>query len=155
MKSTMTSVTAEIRRDVSGPALEVVRGVASAERRVRADGRPTHSIVIASREARRELEAHLHFLMGSAEAATAEVVVARAGEPTEMRSLRASYPQVRFVALPKETSAAELRAAGMVEASGDIVTLLDDVALHTHGTLARIAGRSDMVAVERREYSAS
>jgi hypothetical protein len=150
----MTSVAAEIRREVSGQPVEVMRGVASADRRVRADGCPTLSIVIASREARRELEAHLHFLLASSEAAAAEIVVARAGESTEMRSLRASYPMVRFVSLPKETPAAELRAAGMIEASGDIVTLLDDVALHTHGGFARVTGRSDTV-VERREYSAS
>jgi hypothetical protein len=135
------SAAAEGIQGVGVQAGDVTRGVSSANRRIRSGGQPTHSIVIASREARRELEAHLHWLMASGEAGNAEIVVARAGEPTEMRSLRASYPSVRFVALTKDTPVSELRAAGMSEASGDIVTLLEDSVVMLPGRLAGMTAR--------------
>jgi hypothetical protein len=136
-----TSAAAEGIQDTGVQAGEAMRGVSSAYRRIRPSGRPTHSIVIASREARRELEAHLHWLMASGHAADAEIVVARASEPTEMRSLRVSYPSVRFVALPRDTHVSELRAAGMSEASGDIVTILDDSAVALPERLVRTTAR--------------
>jgi hypothetical protein len=136
-----TSAAAEGIQDMSVQAGEITRGVSSANRRIRSGSQPTYSIVIASREARRELEAHLHWLMSTGAAGDAEIVVARAGEPTEMRSLRASYPSVRFVALPKDTSLSELRAAGMSEAAGDIVTMLDDSVVMLPGRLAGMTAR--------------
>jgi hypothetical protein len=136
-----TSAAAEGIQDASVHGTETIRGVSSAHRRVRSSGRPTYSIVIASREPRRELEAHLHWLVASGEASEAEIVVARAGDATEMRSLRATYPRVRFVALAKDTPVSELRAAGMSEAAGDIVTLLDDSVVMLPGRLAGMTAR--------------
>ena len=119
---------------------ESVRGIASAHRPVRLTGVPTFSVVIASKEARRELEAHLHALLPQCQGLDAEIVVARAGEGLELQSLRSNYPTVRFLSLPRGTSAAELRAAGMAEADGDIVTFLDDSATVTPTRFAHLAG---------------
>jgi glycosyltransferase involved in cell wall biosynthesis len=55
-----------------------------------------------------------------------ELIVARAGAPSAMEQLGAAYPYARIISVPPRSSIAELRRAGLVAASGDIVALLDD-----------------------------
>ncbi|MGH7129076.1 MAG: FAD-dependent oxidoreductase, partial [Planctomycetaceae bacterium] len=106
---------------------------------------PAISIVVASRGPRRELEAHLQALLPQSQAAAAAIVVARAGDATELRSLCACYPTVRFVSLSKTATVAELRSAGMADAAGDIVTLVDDAGPIVPNRLAHLgAGRVDI-----------
>jgi glycosyltransferase involved in cell wall biosynthesis len=55
-----------------------------------------------------------------------ELIVARAGVPSAMEQLGAAYPYARIISVPPRSTIAELRRAGLIGASGDIVALLDD-----------------------------
>jgi hypothetical protein len=85
--------------------------------------RPALSMVVASV---RELE-HLATCLGQLRsrglAGEAELVVARAGDVGE---LAVQHPYARFVACSPGASVAELRAAGMRAAGGDIVAVTED-----------------------------
>ncbi|MGH7553270.1 MAG: FAD-dependent oxidoreductase, partial [Longimicrobiales bacterium] len=81
--------------------------------------------MLISREDRSELEAKLPALAAECGAIGAELVVARAEDAAEAEMLRSSHESVRFVACPQGSSAMDLRSAGMAEAEGDIVTILD------------------------------
>jgi protoporphyrinogen oxidase len=84
-------------------------------------------VVLISREDRRELEAKLPALAEECGAIGAELVVALAGDAAEAEMLRSSHASVRFVACPQGSSTMDLRSAGMAEAEGDIVTILDGI----------------------------
>jgi len=56
----------------------------------------------------------------------AELLVARAGAPSDVAPLAKSYPSVRFVNAPVDASIPQLRAIGMAQASGDVVALTED-----------------------------
>ncbi len=106
--------------------LQAAHGVAAGHRKIRLTGRPTISVVIASTEAREQLEEQLLAVLPECGRVQAEVVVARAADASELDALRARYPEVRFVACADRSSRAERRSAGMREADGDIVMMLED-----------------------------
>ncbi len=143
-----------------GEAREVPRGAATARRRVRLDGRPTISVVVASRAPLDDLDQKVAALIPDCGDLDAEIVVARACDGDELRWLKSHHPKVRWVDCPAGSSRFELRAAGMADAEGDIVTLLDDDAALAPGRLdhlrtlrvdepAEVAGsqtRAEMIA---------
>jgi len=87
---------------------------------------PTISVVVASYRDRHSLDACLDALIPQCRLGEAEVVVARAAAPGQLQELTRAYPTVRFVAAPCDATIPELRAAGMAEAEGDIVALVED-----------------------------
>jgi protoporphyrinogen oxidase len=113
----------------SGPAavepIDHSRGVATGLRRIRLTAQPSISCVVTSVEAQPELEARLHLLTAECVPNGVEIVVARMGNGDELERLRSAFPTVRFVSCPAGSSTADLRSAGMAEAEGDIVAMLD------------------------------
>ena len=101
-------------------------GIAAGHRKIRLTGRPTVSVVVASTEPKEALETLLRVLVDECAQVQAEVVVARVADATEMQSLREWFPEVRFVACPDASTQTEKRTAGMMEADGDIVLMLED-----------------------------
>ena len=87
---------------------------------------PAVSVVVASNRDKALLSACLGSLLGQCHRLSAELLVARAGSPSEVASLAKSYPSVRFVASPPDASIPQLRAIGMAKASGDVVALTED-----------------------------
>jgi hypothetical protein len=117
-----------------GEALPL-RGVATSRRRIRLDGRPTISVVIASRGTVSDLEMHLSSLVPECGELGAEVVVARSHIDDEVRRLNVRFPGVRWVECRDESTRFDLRAAGMADAEGDIVTVIEDDQPPTPGRL--------------------
>jgi protoporphyrinogen oxidase len=116
--------------DATGKGMSVpregMRGVATARRRVRMDGRPTMSVVIAARGAEPDLEALVGALLPECEELGAEVVVARACSQDELQRLAERVPYVRWVQCDASSTRFDLRSAGMADAEGDIVAFVDD-----------------------------
>jgi protoporphyrinogen oxidase len=139
-----------------------MRGVATARRRVRLDGRPTMSVVLASRGRAPELDVHVDTLLSECTALGAEMVVARACDPDEIGSLSARHPGARWVRCEAGSTRFEVRAAGMADAEGDIVAMFDDDQPlsserleHLRSLAARTpaAGVSDVIEGARAEWS--
>jgi len=128
----------------NGAVAENYRGRSPAHRCVRLTGVPTVTVVVASRELR-TLDAQLSRLAPICAAAGAEIVVARAGDDDELTTLQTVYPAVRFVSLPEEASRADLLAAGMADADGDIVRLIDDDSPLTGALIAEIQAGAAML----------
>jgi protoporphyrinogen oxidase len=101
----------------------------SAQRRVKLDGRPSLSIVMAAQPQGAGLAEQLGRLSEPCARLSAELVVAGALEEADLAALQAAHPTVRFVACPPGTTRFGLREAGLASADGDIVTILegDDV----------------------------
>ena len=87
---------------------------------------PTVSVLLTSRGTRARLETCLSELIRQGATVPVEIVVARAGEEDELEELRASYPDVRFCVGAPGASDKDLRTAGMLAVSGDIVFLRSD-----------------------------
>ena len=89
-------------------------------------GGPTLTIVLASTGVRNWLGACLAALIPQCLRDGIELIVARAGVPSAMGQLGAAYPYARVISVPPRSTIAELRRAGLLAASGDIVAILDD-----------------------------
>jgi protoporphyrinogen oxidase len=109
---------------MDGSASETREGIGS--RGVRLGELPTVSVLLTSRGTRARLDTCLSELMEQSASVPVEIVVARAGEVAEVEALSASYPEVQFCRTAPETSVADLRTAGMMAVSGDIVFLRAD-----------------------------
>jgi hypothetical protein len=87
---------------------------------------PTLSVVVASSGDRARLESCLEALREASAAWLAELIVTLRADAAEVNALAARHPQARFLTCPPGASVAELRAAGMRAAGGDIVALVED-----------------------------
>ncbi len=96
------------------------------QRSVRRSSAPGISVVVASLRERKFLERCLDSLLPQCAEVNAEVVVARKGPTHELEGLRRGYPWVTLVAGPWGAGTAELRAAGMAAATGDVVAIIED-----------------------------
>ncbi len=84
------------------------------------------SVVIASNRDKALLHACIGSLLGQCQRVNAELLVARAGTPADVAVLGKSYPSVRFIPAPVDSSIPALRALGMGQATGDVVALTED-----------------------------
>jgi hypothetical protein len=100
---------------------------------------PTISVVVASCREVPVLEACLDALLPQCREVEAEVVVARVAAAGQLSALTRAYPTVRFVSVPREATIAELRAAGMAEAEGDVVALTEDHCMMAPDRLTELA----------------
>ena len=96
------------------------------QRSVRRSSAPAISVVVASLRERKFLERCLDSLLPQCAEVNAEVVVARKGPTHELEGLKRGYPWVTLVAGPWGAGTAELRAAGMAAATGDVVAIIED-----------------------------
>ena len=87
---------------------------------------PTVSVVVASNRDKALLQACLGSLLGQCQRLNAELLVARAGAAPDVAALAKTYPAVRFVTAPTDSSIPQLRAMGMAQAYGDVVALTED-----------------------------
>jgi GT2 family glycosyltransferase len=87
---------------------------------------PHVSVVVASNRSRALLDDCLGALLDQCERADAELIVARDDSEEGLEALRSDYPKVRVVPVRVGASIPELRAAGMMAATGDIVMLTED-----------------------------
>ena len=87
-------------------------------------GRPVVSIVMAG-ATQPDTPARLDAMAAAAAECVVELIVV-AGGGGGNDELAARLPHARFVTCPRESSRAELRAAGMRLATGDIIALVDD-----------------------------
>lgn len=87
---------------------------------------PLITVVVASNRERKLLDSCLASLMPQCNQFVAELIVVRAGTAAEIMDLRASYPDVRFIAAAPATAIPQLRGIGMAESTGDIVALTED-----------------------------
>jgi GT2 family glycosyltransferase len=87
---------------------------------------PTITIVVASNRPRALLDSCLASLRPQCERVAAELIVARSGSVAELAELRASMPDVRFIAAPPSATIPQLRGLGMGESTGDIVAVTED-----------------------------
>lgn len=87
---------------------------------------PSISVVIASNGSLAQLSRCLEAFVSATGRLKAEIVVARAGESTELDALRHLLPSATYVTATRGTSRAELRSLGMANTTGDVVALLDD-----------------------------
>src|SRR4051812_1491302 len=87
---------------------------------------PHVSVVVASNHSRAQLDDCLASLVEQCERARAELIVARDDEDAELEALAAAYPSIKLARAVRGASIAELRGAGMREATGDIVMLTED-----------------------------
>ena len=87
---------------------------------------PTVSVVVASNRDKALLQACLGSLLGQCQRLNAELLVARAGASSDVAALAKTYPSVRFVTAPADSSIPQLRAIGMGQAAGDVVALTED-----------------------------
>ncbi len=104
---------------------------------------PTISIVIASAGERQRLERCLDALRTQCNRVGAEVVVARAGPRDEMRELARRFGWSQFVMVSPGASEADLRAAGLRAARGDVVALTSDDRESWAGYVAHLTGGGD------------
>ena len=105
------------------------RGLVTARRRVRLDGRPTISVAIASRAPVPVIEPFFDRLLPECREGGLEVVVARAADAEDgLNELRTRFPDVRWVECPAESTRFDLRSAAMADAEGDIVAFVDEEA---------------------------
>ena len=86
------------------------------------------SLVLATTELRQSFELGLAGLVPECVRANIELVVACNATRRSIDALRRRHPSVRFSAVDTPLGLADLRAAGMRDASGDFVVLLDDAA---------------------------
>jgi protoporphyrinogen oxidase len=115
------------------------RGLATGHRRTRMDGMPSFSLVVAARSGVAELAERLDPLLPGCRELNVEVVVALPTEGASQASTAALPEGVRVVSCPAGCSAAELRVAGIAEAEGDIVVIVEDSAEMTVNRLEPFA----------------
>ena len=87
---------------------------------------PTISVVVASNRERALLNTCLASLIPQCDRASAQLIVARCGDPAEITALGKAFPGVRFLGAPQATPIPQLRGLGMADATGDIVALTED-----------------------------
>jgi hypothetical protein len=102
------------------------RSLPPGSRGLRLSDEPVISVVLASRQGRPQLEERLAVLAPACAGRAVELVVARACPVTEFRALQQAWPTVLWMPAPDSATPAQLRAAGMSAAEGDVVGLLDD-----------------------------
>lgn len=96
---------------------------------------PRLSVVVASRQERKVLDACLASLLPQCAAHGAELIVARGGTIGEIET---AYPSVIFVEAPEGAALPALRAAGMAVADGDVVALTEDHCVASPDWLAQM-----------------
>ena len=111
---------------MSSPSRVNTEGTPSTRRGPRRGSTPTVSVVVASNRDKALLQACLGSLLGQCQRLNAELLVARAGSSSDLGALTKTYPSVRFIAAPVESTIPQLRALGMAQASGDVVALTED-----------------------------
>src|SRR4051795_4826162 len=87
---------------------------------------PVVSVVVAPNRPRASLTDYLETLHVECSRLRAELIVARDGDDEELEVLTSAYSELRLLTVRGDPSVPELRAAGMREATGDIVVLADD-----------------------------
>lgn len=87
---------------------------------------PDLSIVIASINGRRYLQACLKALRRQVGDVTAEVIVADCVGPSVTTFVQEAYPEVRLIAFDEPRSVPDLRSAGILAARGDVVVITED-----------------------------
>jgi GT2 family glycosyltransferase len=92
----------------------------------RRGGTPFISAIIASTGTREHLAACLASLAPQCEQASVQLIVIRRPDAIDVSDLEQGYPNVLFLRGPANASIADLRAAAMAEAHGDIVALTTD-----------------------------
>jgi GT2 family glycosyltransferase len=107
------------------------------------------AVVIAAWNGPESLERCLASLAEEIDTGEIEVIVASNYASEAEGMIRAQYPSVSLVALPREATVPELRARGVARASGAIVALLEDHAVCAPGwaEAMRRAHRSPWAAV--------
>lgn len=110
------------------------------QRNVRRTATPAISVVVASLRERKFLERCLDSLLPQCAEVSAEVVVARSGSDLELDELRRTYSWVTLVAGPDGAGSAELRAAGMAIATGDVVAIIEDDREVAHSFMRQLTG---------------
>lgn len=75
----------------------------------------------------------------------AEIVIVVHGAVGHVSALRKEYPDARVVGAPADLSSEDLRGAGLLEASGDIVAFTDD---------GEVRGEEWIAVLERRARNA-
>jgi len=68
-----------------------------------------------------------------------DIVVACAGQPTNLSALQRSVGEAQFILAPAGTSVEDLRELAMRQVPGDIVTLLSGGLLHEAGATAEMS----------------
>ncbi len=96
------------------------------------------SVVIVVFAGGGRLERCLEALERQADRAALEIIVPHDASLVGVTSLRARFPQARFLALEGECPPAELRARGVEHASGRIIALLEDHCLPEPAWSARV-----------------
>ncbi len=100
---------------------------------------PIISAIVLSDRGPVSLEACLDSLIAQSGELDVEIVVVRATSDVEQRhALKAAHPSVRFVFVPAGAGNAQLRAAGMAAAAGDIITFIDQQQLSSIRWLTRL-----------------
>jgi glycosyltransferase involved in cell wall biosynthesis len=110
------------------------------QRNVRRTSAPAISVVVASIRERELLERCLASLLPQCAEVNAEVVVARRASDRELEELRSGYQWISLVAGPRGAGIAELRAAGMAIATGDVVVIIEDDGEVSSDFLRRVTG---------------
>lgn len=87
---------------------------------------PHVSVVVASNRSRELLDDCLAALLGQCERARAELIVARDDDDAGLEAIADAYPSVKVVPVHSGATIPELRGAGMLAATGDIVMLTED-----------------------------
>jgi len=111
---------------VQATAGEEQRGLVTAARRVRTDGKPTISVVVPSHGSAAQLESCVTALMPECAGLDAELIVVHANHDADFGNLTSQFPFARWIRCERESTRFELRSRGMAEADGDIVTIVDD-----------------------------
>ena len=87
---------------------------------------PTVSVVVASNRSLALLHSTLAALAPQCATPGRELIVARAGEPSEVATIARAFPTARVIPCGTKSTIPELRGAGMAAANGDIVALTED-----------------------------
>lgn len=87
---------------------------------------PKISIVIAAWNSPAALDKCLRSLQGQGQASDAEVIVASNYSDLDIEAVARRFPHVSYLTLPKDCTVPELRTAGIGQASGEVVALLED-----------------------------
>jgi hypothetical protein len=90
---------------------------------------PAVSIVVVSSRSQSTLSGCLSSLSPQCLRFGAELIVARAADAADLDALRRAYPAMRIVKVPVGATIAQLRAAGMNMAMGDIIAVTEDNAI--------------------------
>ena len=100
---------------------------------------PTISVVVASNRSLALLHSTLAALAPQCSGPGTELIVARAGEPSDASTIARAFPTARVVGCSAQSTIPELRGAGMAAANGDIVALTEDNCVPGDDWVAQLA----------------